>query len=77
QTAFEEYRIYLTEHASAPQTDTLRRALQQALDDALATCQAARDSAMARGARPFRCRHPAQTGILQEDVDSSGAPLSP
>ena len=77
QTAFEEYRIFLTEHASAPQTDTLRRALQQALDDALATCQAARDSAMARGARPFRCRHPAQTGILQEDVDSSGAPLSP
>lgn len=77
RTAFEEYRIFLTEHASAPQTDTLRRALQQALDDALATCQAARDSAAAHGARPFRCRHPAQTGILQEDVDSTGAPISP
>lgn len=77
RTAFEEYRIFLTEHASAPQTDTLRRALQQAIDDALATCQAARDSAAARGQRPFRCRHPAQTGILQEDVDSSAAPLSP
>ena len=77
RTAFEEYRIFLTEHAAAPQTDTLRRALQQAIDDALATCQAARDSAVARGARPFRCRHPAQTGILQEDADSSAAPISP
>ena len=77
RTAFEEYRIFLTEHASAPQTELLRNELQQALDDALATCKVARDSAVARGARPFRCRHPAQTGILQEDEDTTATPRLP
>jgi hypothetical protein len=77
RTAFEEYRIFLTEHAGAPQTDQVRRELQQALDDALATCKSARDSTVAHGGRPFRCRHPAQTGILQEDEDSTTAPVSP
>lgn len=77
RTAFEEYRIFLTEHASAPQTEMLRRELQQAIDDALATCKVARDSALARGARPFRCQHPAQTGILQQDEDSVATPVTP
>ena len=77
RTAFQEYRIFLTEHASAPQTEMLRNELQAALDGALETCKVARDSAVARGARPFRCRHPAQTGILQEDEDSAAAPRFP
>ena len=77
RTAFQEYKIFLTEHASAPQTDMLRNELQQALDGALETCKVARDSAIARGARPFRCRHPAQTGILQEDEDTTAAPRYP
>jgi serine/threonine-protein kinase len=77
RTAFQEYKIFLTEHASAPQTEMLRSELQQALDGALATCQVARDSAIARGARPFRCRHPAQTGILQEDEDTTATPRFP
>jgi serine/threonine-protein kinase len=77
RTAFQEYRIFLTEHASAPQTEMVRSELQMALDSALATCKVARDSAVARGARPFRCRHPAQTGILQEDEDTTAAPRYP
>jgi hypothetical protein len=77
RTAFQEYKIFLTEHASAPQTEMLRSELQLAIDGALETCKVARDSAVARGARPFRCRHPAQTGILQEDEDSTAAPHFP
>jgi serine/threonine-protein kinase len=77
RTAFQEYKIFLTEHASASQTDMLRNELQQAIDGALETCKVARDSAVARGARPFRCRHPAQTGILQEDEDTTAAPRYP
>jgi serine/threonine-protein kinase len=77
RTAFQEYKIFLTEHASAPQTDMLRNELQQAIDGALETCKVARDSAIARGARPFRCRHPAQTGILQEDEDTTSGPRYP
>ncbi len=77
RTAFQEYRIFLTEHAAAPQTEMIRGELQQALDDALATCKAARDSAIARGTRPFQCRHPAQTGILQQDDDTTAAPRFP
>jgi serine/threonine-protein kinase len=77
RTAFQEYRIFLTEHASAPQTEMLRNELQQAIDGALETCKVARDSAIARGARPFRCRHPAQSGILQEDEDTTAAPRYP
>jgi len=77
RTAFQEYKIFLTEHASAPQTEMLRNELQLAIDGALETCKVARDSAVARGARPFRCRHPAQTGILQEDEDSSAVPRIP
>ena len=65
------YRIFLTEHATAPQVDSLKRALQGAMDDALNTCYAARDSAAARGAHPFKCVHPAQTGML---VDDDGTP---
>lgn len=77
RTAFQEYKIFLTEHASAPQTETLRNELQLAIDGALETCKAARDSAVARGDRPFRCRHPAQTGVLQEDEDTTPAPRFP
>jgi serine/threonine-protein kinase len=77
RTAFQEYRIFLTEHASAPQTEMLRNELQAAIDGALETCKVARDSAVARGERPFRCRHPAQTGILREDEDTSAAPRYP
>jgi serine/threonine-protein kinase len=77
RTAFQEYRIFLTEHAAAPQTEMLRSELQAAIDGALETCRVARDSAAARGERTFRCRHPAQTGILQEDEDSTPAPRYP
>lgn len=77
RTAFQEYKIFLTEHASAPQTEMLRSELQQAIDGALEICKVARDSAIARGARPFRCRHPAQTGVLQEDEDTTAAPRYP
>jgi hypothetical protein len=69
RTSFEEYRIFLTEHATAPQTESLRRELQSAMDEALNTCYAARDSAVIKGAHPFRCEHPAKTGILVVEED--------
>jgi hypothetical protein len=75
--AYEEYRIFLTEHAAAPQTEMLKRELQASLDGALATCKVARDSTIARGGHPFQCRHPAQTGILREDDDSPTTPAVP
>jgi serine/threonine-protein kinase len=69
RTSYEEYRIFLTEHASAPQTESLRKELQSAMDEALNTCYAARDSAVVKGAHPFRCEHPAKTGILVVEED--------
>jgi eukaryotic-like serine/threonine-protein kinase len=77
RTAYEEYRIFLTEHQSAPQVTMLQRELQAALDGAIGSCQVARDSAIARGQRAFRCRHPAQTGILVEDEDSTATSRVP
>ncbi|MDB4886874.1 MAG: hypothetical protein JWN79_2312, partial [Gemmatimonadetes bacterium] len=64
RTAYEEYRIFLTEHAAAPQVETLRRDLQAAMDGALAACNAAREADVAGGGKGFRCEHPAKTGIL-------------
>ena len=69
RTAYEEYRIFLTEHASAPQTSMLRQELQTAMDDGLAACRVTRDSVMARGEPGFRCQHPAKTGILMDDSE--------
>jgi serine/threonine protein kinase len=69
RTSYEEYRIFLTEHASAPQTESLRKELQSAMDEALNTCYAARDSAVVKGTHPFRCEHPAKTGILVVEED--------
>ena len=67
QTSYQEYRIFLTEHASAPQTEMLRRELQGAMDEALAACNAEREAVAARGGRQFRCEHPAKSGILVAD----------
>lgn len=69
RTSYEEYRIFLTEHASAPQIVSLRAELQMAMDEALNACSAARDSAVAKGNHPFRCEHPAKTGILVVEDD--------
>ncbi|MEO7711868.1 MAG: serine/threonine-protein kinase, partial [Gemmatimonadaceae bacterium] len=55
RTAYEEYRIFLTEHAAAPQTAMLRQEMQAAMDEGMAACRAARDSVIARGAPAFRC----------------------
>jgi predicted Ser/Thr protein kinase len=74
RTSYEEYRIFLTEHASAPQTESLRRELQSAMDEALNTCYAARDSAVVKGTHPFRCEHPAKTGILVVEEDEPVKP---
>jgi len=67
RTAYEMYRIYLTEHAGAPQTDTLRTELQVAMDEALAACHTASDAARARNGKAFKCEHPAKSGILVGD----------
>jgi hypothetical protein len=77
RTAYEEYRIFLTEHASAPQKDMLRQELQTAMDEGLASCRAARDSVTARGGANFRCQHPAKTGILMDDSEEAAAAASP
>ncbi len=79
RTAYEEYRIFLTEHAAAPQTATLRQALQAAMDEGLAACRASRDSVAARGGPNFRCQHPAKTGILMDDSEdaAAAAPAAP
>ena len=77
RTAYEEYRIFLTEHASAPQTAMLRQELQTAMDDGLAACRTARDSVTARGGPNFRCQHPAKTGILMDDSDEAAASSPP
>jgi hypothetical protein len=69
RTAYEEYRIFLTEHAAAPQTGMLRQELQVAMDESLNACRVARDSVMARGEPGFRCQHPAKTGILMDDSE--------
>jgi serine/threonine-protein kinase len=73
RTAYEEYRIFLTEHASAPQTAMLRQELQTAMDEGLAACGAMRDSVAARGGPKLRCQHPAKTGILLDDSDTTTA----
>jgi phage host-nuclease inhibitor protein Gam len=64
RTSYEEYRIFLTEHASAPQIASLRTELQSAMDEAVNACHAARDSVAVKGGHTFRCEHPAKTGIL-------------
>jgi serine/threonine-protein kinase len=64
RTAYEEYRIFLTEHAVAPQAEALRRDLQAAMDGALAACNTAREADVAGGGKGFRCEHPAKTGII-------------
>jgi hypothetical protein len=64
RTAYQMYRIFLTEHASAPQTESLRAELQAAMDEALAACHTASDAAKARGGKAFKCEHPAKNGIL-------------
>ena len=73
RTAYEEYRIFLTEHASAPQTAMLRQELQGAMDEGLTACRMARDSVAARGGPNFRCQHPARTGILMDDSEEAAA----
>jgi hypothetical protein len=73
RTAYEEYRIFLTEHAAAPQTAMLRQELQTAMDEGLAACAAARDSSAARGGPKLRCQHPAKTGILLDDSDDGSS----
>jgi hypothetical protein len=73
RTAYTEYRIFLTEHASAPQTAMLRQELQAAMDEGLAACRMARDSVAARGGPNFRCQHPAKTGILMDDSEDAAA----
>ena len=77
RTAYEEYRIFLTEHASAPQTAMLRQELQTAMDEGLAACRTARDSVAARGGPAFKCQHPAKTGILMDDSEDASAPATP
>jgi serine/threonine-protein kinase len=78
QTAYEEYRIFLTEHAAAPQTEVLRGALQVAMDEAVAACAATRDSLAERGGRPaIRCHYPAKTGILVEEMEETATPRAP
>jgi serine/threonine-protein kinase len=77
RTAYEEYRIFLTEHASAPQTAMLRQELQTAMDEGLAACRVARDSVAARGGPNFRCQHPAKTGILMDDSEDAAAAAPP
>jgi hypothetical protein len=64
RTAYQMYRIFLTEHAAAPQTESLRAELQAAMDEALAACHAASDAARAHGGKAFKCEHPAKNGIL-------------
>ena len=77
RTAYEEYRIFLTEHAAAPQTAMLRQELQTAMDEGLAACRTARDSVAARGGPGFKCQHPAKTGILMDDSEDASAPATP
>jgi serine/threonine-protein kinase len=77
RTAYEEYRIFLSEHAAAPQTAMLRQELQTAMDEGLNACRTARDSVAARGGPNFRCQHPAKTGILMDDSEEAAAASAP
>ncbi len=77
RTAYQEYRIFLTEHASTPQVEMLRRELQVAMDEALAACGTARDSVAARGGPPLRCEHPAKTGVLVVEGDDASSTRTP
>ena len=74
RTSYEEYRIFLTEHAAAPQVDALRHSLQLAMDEALTACNVARDADVAGGGKGFRCEYPAKTGVL---MVYDAAPSSP
>jgi hypothetical protein len=74
RTAYQEYRIFIAEHASAPQKETLARDLQVAMDEALAACRVARDSVVAHGGHSFRCEHPAKTGLLVVPDDDAPSP---
>ena len=71
RTAYQEYRIFLTEHASAPQTAMLRQEMQAAMDEGLAACRVALDSVVAQGRPAFRCQHPAKTGVLMDDSEEA------
>ena len=73
RTAYEEYRIFLTEHAAAPQTPMLRQEMQAAMDEGLAACRAARDSVVAQGRPGFRCLYPAKTGVLMDDSEEAAS----
>ena len=77
RTAYEEYRIFLTEHASAPQVERLRGDLQSAMDGALAACNSARAAEVAGGGKGFRCEHPARTGVLVVYDDAPASPRVP
>ncbi|MDB4899318.1 MAG: putative serine/threonine protein kinase [Gemmatimonadetes bacterium] len=74
RTAYQEYRIFITEHASAPQKEGLARDLQTAMDEALNACHVARDSVVAHGGHSFRCEHPAKTGVLVVPEDDAPTP---
>ncbi|MDB4880777.1 MAG: hypothetical protein JWL60_2223 [Gemmatimonadetes bacterium] len=64
KTAWDEYKIMLAEHASSPQLKGLRDELQAVMDEAIAACHESRTAEIAAGGRPFRCEHPAKTGML-------------
>jgi hypothetical protein len=74
RTTYQMYRIFLTEHAAAPQTESLRTELQTAMDEALTACRAASAAAKARGGHAFKCEHPAKNGILVGEEIPNDAP---
>jgi serine/threonine-protein kinase len=73
RVAFEEYQIFRTEHASAPQMDSIKVNLQAAMDEALSACGMVRDSLAARPGRKIKCQHPAKDGILVVELDDGPA----
>ncbi len=73
RTAYEEYRIFLTEHATSPQVERLRSELQSAMDETIEACGVARDAEVTKGGRVFRCDNPVKTGVLMV-YDAPAAP---
>jgi serine/threonine-protein kinase len=73
QVAFREYQIFRTEHASAPQLDSIKVRLQAAMDEALHACGVVRDSLDARAGRKIKCQHPAKDGVLVVELDDGPA----